>query len=354
MRRGVLLGRRSLLTGCAMGLIPRASGASAQTYREPWAQPFSDGSVWNIPVGSDAEWSDTSDPGTAQILGARFGMVCTEWSQPHFIGSAADPVVTVRCTDTTFPVLPQRIHIPASARPAAGADKHMNFFDRTNPRRMWSYWGCKFENGRDATGGITAGLGGVSDTCGDGIRTLGKGYGIYNFGIGTVRTWELAADGVRHVLRYSVSPDIARMPRNTGRPGVDWLTDVPWPDRNTDYWGDRDYKGKLIYGATIGIPHRVDLRGLGLSRGGAIIATTLQQYGAIMRDTGGNNQVQLYVDPACAVRSPELVEQIYADMHRIGPHLRVLKNQGSTSINGGGRPLVPGPPRLDPLICAPR
>ncbi len=225
----------------------------------------------------------------------------------------------------------------------------MVFFDRANPRWMWSYFGCSLNNGHDVSAGITAQLGGIYDVCGDEINTPNRhGYGDYNFGIGTIRDYDLSNGGIQHMLRYDASDDLIKMPINTARPEVDWLTNVPWPDHHTDYWGDRQYKGELRYGSTIGIPVSVDLSNLRLSRGGMMLAMVLQDYGAVMRDAGGSNSITFMAEPLCITNHAALVYEMAADAPKLVPHLRVLENQGPTTINGGGKPLVTGPP---PLLC---
>jgi hypothetical protein len=318
--------------------------------REPWNQPFAANSVWNTPIGSGAKWSDLGDPGTAQLVTVGAAVNCAKWSQPHYIGTASDPLVTVICTDPLYPVSPQKIHIPIGATPDPSDDAHMNFFDKTT-KLMWSYWGCSLNNGRDVTGGITAGLGGVYSVCGDGVNSLGKGYGDYNFGIGTIRDYDLAAGAIQHALRYSASDDLIKSPQNTGKPAVDWIAKVPWPEHHTDYNGDKEYKGNLLYASTIGIPSTVKLESLGLSQGGMMLAKALQDYGAIMRDAGGANSVNFYVEPLADVHHASLVGQMASDAPKLVKYLRVLQNQGPDKINGGGTPLVAGPPPLDPAIC---
>ena len=263
-------------------------------------------------------------------------------------------MVTVTCSDNLYPVSPQSIHIPKNATPAlpTNGDRHMAFFDLTQPNKMWSYFGCSLNNGVDVIGGISAALGGVYDACGGGINTIGNrpAYytgtsGDYNFAIGTIRDWELTAGVIQHTLRFACSDSAIKAP------GTDWITNIPWPDHHSDY-NVQNYTGQLLYGSTIGIPASVNLAILGLSQGGLIFAKGLQQYGAIMRDAGGTNQVTFYAEPISdSNANATLLNQMRNDMGKIVPQLRVLLNQGPTSVNGGGTPLVALPPTLDPTIC---
>jgi hypothetical protein len=134
--------------------------AMAQT-RNPWDQPFASNSVWNVGIGSGAKWGSSSDADVAQLRSLKPWVNAGEYGMPIYVGTASDPLVTIVATDQSYGFGPQQVHIPIDALPAAGADKHMVLFDKTNPTKMWSYYDCTFNNGRDVTGGITAFLGGV-------------------------------------------------------------------------------------------------------------------------------------------------------------------------------------------------
>jgi hypothetical protein len=323
--------------------------------REPWDQPFSSTSVWNTPIGSGAQWSDpATDAGTAQLITVNGVINAGNWGQPVYVAGAGDPVITVTDTDTDEPIRPQTLHSPIDAIPAppsaAGGDHHMAWFDLTQPTNMFSYYACSFNNGNDVTGGVTCRLGGVWDACGDGVTNSMAPGSDYNFAIGTIRHWELQAGKIQHVLRYSDSSDLAKSP------GPTWTSNIPWPNTHEDLNGPNcgaadgnGYCGTLDAGLTLGIPASVNLNSLGLSQGGMMIATALQQYGAIWRDSGGHNQITFYAEPQDD--NDPLVNQARGDMNKIVPLLRVLLNQGPNSINGGGTPLVTGPPPIDPTYC---
>ena len=112
--------------------------------RNPTDIPFASTSVWNIGIGSNAQWSSSSDVDASQLHGLNGGVTPANWGQPIYFGTASDPLVTVTNTDTSYPVPPQQIHIPIGALPAAasGTDAHMSFYDATQPGKMWSYLGA--------------------------------------------------------------------------------------------------------------------------------------------------------------------------------------------------------------------
>jgi hypothetical protein len=297
-------------------------------------------------VGCNAKWSSPTDQDTNQLNHANGALNSASWSIPYYVGSSTDPLVTVTNTDTLFPVPPQQIHIPANATPAApavsGGDHHMSFYDKTQPTKLYSYWGCSFKNGSNASGGITCGLGSVSNVCMDGVNGV-TGANDYDYSAGVISVADIQSGVISHALRYSVSTDIAKSPGST------WQQNIPWPNTHEDYNGPSMYTGYLVYGSTIGIPQSVNLSNLGLSPGGLLLAKALQKYGAIMRDTGGTDQVTFYADPAEA--NSTLVGQMQSDLSKIVPQLRVMRNQSSTTVNGGGGSIAPTPSPLDRSIC---
>ncbi len=157
----------------------------------------------------------------------------------------------------------------------------------------------------------------------------------YNYVGGVITKYNLANGVIAHMLRITLSPDAERMP-----PGSNWYTHgVPWPNDHLDYNGPTAYAGNIVAGSTFGIPANVDLDKLGLSRGGLMLARALQRYGAMWKDSGGEDQFTVYATPETA--NNPLIGQMSADMGRIMPHLSVLRNQGPHSVNGGGHSIAP-------------
>lgn len=312
-----------------------ASGASLAMHRDPDLQPFSSASVWNAGIGSGAQWSRPEDSDTLDLRAPSTWINAGEWSMPFYVGAATDPLVTVTCTDTLYPVPPQRIHMPAGAVPAmpVNGDRHMNFFDETRPGLMWSYWGC---SGNTETG-FTAGLGTVDHVCADLP-------GDYNFGIGTIRQWELDAGAIHHALRIVLPTSRTRSPGST------WTQGIPWPMSHEDYNGPTEYTGNVIFGSTIGIPASVPLSSLGLTSGGLLLATALQTYGAMLRDTAGADGPLLFFAEPSAEGSVVLA-QMRSDLPKIQALLCVLRNQSPGTVNGGGKPIAPTPLPLKPGLC---
>src|SRR4051794_4394867 len=272
--------------------------------RNPTDIPFASSSVWNIGIGSNAQWSQSTDVDARQLHSLNGAVNAGAWGQPIYYGTASDPLVTVTNNDPLFPVPPQQIHIPASALPAIGTDTHMAFYDATQPGKMWSYFGCRFVNGHDVTGGITTALGGVWDTTGDGLTSTVTPGG-YNFAAGVITDYDVSQAAINHMVRLSMSQDALKSA------GVNWMDNIPWPNNREDYSGAQDYTGSIVAGSTFGIPMSVNLNSLGLSQGGLMLAKALQNYGGLWRDSGGTNQITFYSTPEN--ENNPLIQQMRAD-----------------------------------------
>jgi glucose/arabinose dehydrogenase len=314
--------------------------------REPWLQPFNSASVWNTPIGSNAIWSNSSDNDTLAVRTAGAYVNAGAFGQAFYRGQSTDPLITFTSTDTlASAIAPQQVRCPANAMPSPpypGGDNQMTLFDATNPGLMWSFGGCTFNNTKDVTGGVTANNGQIDNVCGTGVDVDYGTFG-YNSGIGTIRTWELAAGVIQHVLRYAAPYGMLKSPGNA------WDQNIPWPDTHEDYNGQNLYTGSLVAGSTIGIPNSVNLSTLGLSAGGLMLATALQNYGAIWRDSGGSSGIIFYTEPQS--EGDPLIIGMRNDLNTITSQICILRNQGPNTVNGGGLPLVAIPATLDTAVC---
>ncbi len=285
--------------------------------------PFGLLSPWNVGIGSGAQWGSAGDADVAALRGLTGTLNGAVWGQPIYFATGGDPMTTITNSDPLQPVPPQTLHVPAGAQPAAGTDRHMAFYDATQPTRMWSYFGCN-----PGGGTISCALGGVWDVTGDGIQNTVSPGSDYNFAVGTITDFDLSQGTIAHALRFALSADASRAP------GPTWTSNVPWPNTHIDYNGPSMYTGQITAGVTIGIPAGTDLSKLGLSQGGMMLARALQNYGAIWRDSGGSHQVVFYTTPESD--SNPLIQQARGDLPRIVPQLSIMRNQGAETVNGGG------------------
>jgi uncharacterized protein YhjY with autotransporter beta-barrel domain len=84
-----------------------------------------------------------------------------------------------------------------------------------------------------------------------------------------------------------------------------------------------------------------------------VLATALQNYGAIQRATGGgpSTGIVLYAEQAAETENASALWDMRSDFVRLQPYLRIMRNQASNNVNGGGARLRPMQARIDPSIC---
>lgn len=335
------------------------STTSSGNVRHPWLQPGSADSMWNKPFGSGAVWSKATDPDTLSARKANT-INASNFGAPVYVATATDPLVTFKSSATANEqrdaALTVTIRCPANARPAEpypGGDCQLNLFDpTTDGTKMWNFGPCTLTNGIDVTGGVTAYYGEVDAVCGSMEDALTGNFG-YNQGIGVIRAWELDANLnpsglIQHGLRFACDPtQILPPPAWDTTTFPDGTVAIYWPQTHVDYNGPKNYTGKMPGGATLGIPSSVAMPA-GLSAGGQMLWKNAQTYGWHWRDTASAG-ITLYAEPSLETNS--LLVGMRGDFATIVANLCVLRNQGPTSVQGGGTAIATPPPPIDPAVC---
>jgi len=150
---------------------------------------------------------------------------------------------------------------------------------------------------------------------------------------GLIRRGELTF-GIRHALALAVHPGYINA--DNGYDGHRW-PGVPIAPELIEQLG---HEGNLALGSLLAIPASVDLASLGLGNSGPgfEIARALQDYGAyVIQTTGANAQ---FIASADAGLPPD-IDRI---VNVVIPHLRLVENNHSRNLGGGGerrRPLAP-------------
>jgi hypothetical protein len=199
------------------------------------------------------------------------------------------------------------------------------------------------------------------DIYGDGRLGAHGGSGLSSLG-GTIRIGELVPGGaIRHAMKVSVNNRLYLAYNNDGSGGF------RWPARKSDGGAQSNYQGKvpaLEMGALLAL--RADFDVLQLRTEPArIIATAFKNYGAYVTDETGGEMVILNLErgPAGVVKNEfknkwgygfdqsRLVQDgsIFGqDMAKIWPALQVVNNNTANNIGGGGTPRVDRAPEVNP------
>lgn len=311
--------------------------------RDPTLQPMSSHHIINTSIGSGAIWSGVNDPDTV-LLRTGYGTINgPQWSIPVYKGAASDPVKIWRCIDEGYvPHGDVSMNMPAGmvvSPPAdAGGDHAIALFGTD---RRWMFSGFNATVNHSSGCGVYLGRDQITDMFNGFNHAIGQGSGQIP---GLIRGWEVLAGDIKHMLVMGLS---ASMLRPVPTP---W-TGLGWPNWEADYNGAfGQYTGAanaIQYGVTVGIPSTVDLTTLGLSGPGLILARCLQDYGAIHAIQAGapNPNVTLYAEQDVSTFNPQLVAMDADFRTKLTPLLRIMRNQGPLTINGGGtrrRPMLPG------------
>jgi len=330
-------------------LIPDAPPGT----RDKRLWPFSNASIWNMPIGSNAAYVPAGIAPAARLT------VDVEYIVFPSPDDPLRPVFTNRtfgegrCAQDTYAYdlnLPDGFIVP-DARPGwtPNAPAAILASDGRTIRQMNPVSRC------EQAGPLTAGwLAPDQDIYGDGILGGHGGSGLSSIG-GSLRLGELTGpDPIRHALKVEVwgrrwlSPDDGgyRWPAITAD---SYFNDA---DSNAAYGGDVT---ALRMGALLAIPGDVDLATLGLQTPAAMkLAWTLQNYGAYVVDDTASDahafDVEAGVSQEFAGAYGYPIEAAggpwFDDVMRIFAALAVVDNNARDSVGGGGTPRQPLAPPI--------
>jgi hypothetical protein len=303
------------------------SNSTATGTRSASQTPFASDSVFNLPIGSGAQWQ-----GNEQLSSANVFVNATDsgFNENLYTGTGSDPVVTVTNeasaggTAGTF-----QVHIPSGAVPSSGSDSTLSVDDTTTG--TWYSFGGFNRTGADTA---TAAQGSAESDTGSGIQVDGSDW---DQGVGTLRESDLQSGTIDHTLRMELPTDMLQSFSNSAFQ----LAPNAWPQTQEDGNGPSVYTGTVPYGVTVGIPAGTpEPAAVAANPGADMLWRALQDHGAMVRDSGGSgNTVIFQADQNVNPNDPLLqgMEQFGAQIMAAS---QILTNQGPNSINGGGTPIV--------------
>jgi hypothetical protein len=307
--------------------------------RDPSQTPFASDSVFNLPLGSGAQWEANAQLSNADVF---VNTTQTGYNENIYTGTASDPVVTVTDNATAggTPATYQ-VHIPADAVPASGSDGTLSVDDTTSGT-WYSFGGFNWTGPNTAT--VSSGSGQPDN--GSGIQNGSD----FDEGVGTLTQSDLNAGTIDHMLRIEIPTSMAESYSSTS---TSTLAPYAWPQTEEDGFaingdGGTPYSGTIPYGVTVGIPAGTpEPAAIAANAGANMLWQALQDHGAMVRDTtsGSGNTVVLQADQNVSPTNP-LIEGMDQYGAQIMAATEILTNQGPNSVNGGGTPIVP----LDPPL----
>lgn len=349
----------------------------SQDLRNPYKWPFLKTSIWNMPIGSAAEYiPQPVDPGHIDgiMVDADIIVMTPDKKLMPVYGTeyrwSSETNQTTRCIKYNDKVH-LRLPIPTNYITTFYGSRPNNpgVIVTTNGRTLVQTQPFQACGGGYATTGIRN----VDpndilrstdiDILAEGIEGMHGGSGLSSLG-GAIRVGELAPDAgpVRHALKISF-------------PGEHYLyydhqkdKGYRWPARKDDTNAESAYNSdnpEALQGCLRAIPAWIDLDTLGLeTEPGKKIAWTLQNYGAYQVEGVPWARMMIAVEEGPAgdvakefkqdwgydmVTKDKTGNPWFRDMIRLMDLLHVVSNNGPDSIGGGGDPLQPLAPDFIPF-----
>lgn len=349
--------------------------------RDPLQWPYASESIWNMPIGSNAEYvPQPIDPDHTR--GIHVDAVVTimrpeaklmdVYGTKYAWQDGTNP--TTRCEKWSNTVH-LRLPIPTSYVTVFSSSQANNpgavlLPDGRTLKHPYCFQVCA---GGYATGGLRRPGGEIidelynapeSDIYGDGLVGTGGGSGLNGLG-GTIRLGELSPGSppIRHALKISFPCEYyLYYDENTGK-------GYRWPAEKDDSGAATRYNGsepEAQIGCLRALPPDVDIDALGLeTEPGRKIAWTLLNYGAYQVEQVPWSRMMIVVeegpdgyvaadfekDYGYSMTTTDKNNPWFKDMMKLYPHLCIVANNAPGSIGGGGTPLSPlAPPFGDGTV----
>ncbi|WNR45987.1 fibronectin type III domain-containing protein [Paenibacillus roseipurpureus] len=333
--------------------------ASAATSRDPWLWPFTPDSIWNMPIGSNAVYTDINLPAGAT------NYMAVDWEY-KFKAKSTDPVKTIyapndwkyRCTGSKDPqgtmYLPNDVIVP-DARVANG-----NYETPNNVSSILQPDGNTIVQlepmCRDVAGGDVWGYRNpTNDTqlTSTGYYGTHFGSGLSGFG-GSIRHGELwSPEPLHHALKFNIWGTYLYYNASDPTPGYRWPADRADAGAPTQYFGSNP---KLEMGSLVAIAPSVTEASLGLKTDAAKkLFHALQDYGAYLADDTGWDSYAWDMDLEAYKEFSEVTgydaqqgsgasggaKDWWDDNNKLITAMKLIDNNGPNSIGGGGTPRAP-------------
>jgi hypothetical protein len=232
---------------------------------------WSDDSYWHIKIPANSPSHPNSDQMIDWLLTTTGGLGSCNykaWTKPIWDAYENTPTYAVYRSDKTT-VMFSNVPIPYNAGPAIDADHSFGVIDWDN-RYYYDFWNFWYENGK-----YWAGAGYRYSLDSDGLVSIGQysvGGSNTPFLAMAIRDEEIEAGVINHPLGCCISHN------KKGH--------YVYPPASRSDGSGTDYYA-IPMGARIQLNPDIDLDSLGLSRVGKIIAKAMQEYGIVLKESGG-------------------------------------------------------------------
>jgi hypothetical protein len=320
---------RAVLLALACAIATASAGSAADRGADRWfVRPFRADSTWNTPIPASARYEAV--PGIEGMFGGlnyddRWGvgvyratrrdrrarLLIHDWTlwgkldsgEVKTAGNTREVEDRLRSVSKQFPDFPANfystttraadaagrtwpgnirpitegwsntIYVPARARPSPDTDALLAIYQPDGlVLECYDAVVC-------ANGDVVCTMAGFTDPAGDGTgANNGRCASLINCYAGLVRAGEVASGRIRHALHLTCSRKL--------------LAPQAVPPALAFDMNDR-YEGSVPMGSLLALPGGMDIRSLGLTKRGEVIARAMREYGAIITDRGGDGGLTL-------------------------------------------------------------
>lgn len=330
--------------------------ASTLTNRDKWLWPFSQDSIWNLPIGSNAQYAPANLPksGNSSLdIDLLFKIPANSpWRILYNPGSW-----TNRCSGTTSY---ESIAIPDDLIVPDAIDTPTKYSTPNNAAALLQPDGRTIVQLEPMTRCVNAGpIYGYHhpkpdmDIESQGLYGSHLGSGLSALG-GAIRKGELSgSEPIHHVLKIELWEKYLNYTPSSSTPGY------RWPADRADGGAPSIYKGnnpQLVMGSLLAIPPTVSETSLGLTTpAGKKLFHALQDYGGYQVDATGMDTYAIAVEQGVedefkAAYGYDFSANVsnnnpfYEDFMKLFQALHIVTNNASNSVGGGGTrraPLAP-------------
>ncbi len=327
---------------------PSKSNTGSTETRAAWLWPFAQDSIWNTPIGSEAQYVPSGLSAAQQVIvdtNYLFKVPAGAPEKPIYMNTEWDN----RCNGTLGQ--PRWVRNPRKTMPISddmivpvgGGNNASAFLMPDGKTLVQMNPLCRNQAGGPVYGELLNDL----DITGQGVEGGHGGSGMSSIG-GTIRKGELTSDGpIRHALKITLYAKQFVSYNDDGSRGY------RWPAIKADgYANSSTYGGKtpaLELGALLALKPNLSAEGLGLKTPiGKKIFKALQDYGAYLVDDAYCNchnitaeqgvEAELKAKYGYGMRGSS--GDFLDDVNRMWSAMSVVNNNGPDRKGGGGTPRV--------------
>ncbi|MFD2611682.1 fibronectin type III domain-containing protein [Paenibacillus gansuensis] len=333
-------------------LLSTVAANSASAARDPWLQPFAQDSIWNMPLGSGADYQSKGHFPAGSYVHAD--------PEFHVKTSASDPVRNIygvpnwtsRCSDTSSPQgtinIPDDFIVPDAITTGGVYETPNNVaaFLKPDGRHLiqlepltrctagGNVFGYRWQEDLDIQG---AGIGGTH--WGSGLSAIG----------GSIRHGELTGtDPIKHALKLNVWGNYLYYNASDPTKGYRWPADRSDAKSANTYFGTNP---KIEMGALMALHPTETEASLGLqTEAGKKLFHALQDYGAYIADDTGWDAYAFSLSNEAMFEFEEKygysfnqgsgasgeAKKYFDDFNKLITSLYVVDNNTAANVGGGG------------------